>query len=265
MRFQYSDAVAILGKRDSKKHANNTYFERRDNGDIAYRLHDTDVVTFHPDNTATLDSGGWMTNTTRDRMSLVANIGQRKHVWYLNGDVQYFDGIRINLETGAVVNPRDMSSENAATEKMLKAITKYVAGFDTDWARDALGADVTYSNFTERYGAATGGDCWDCLMHGVDNGRSMGDMSGDHEYHFVECHFTDGYRPLSLVRNAFKEMSYGNPDMVFMMRLCDLAQGNTNWAAQDIHKAVREYLMRRLVSGVSQRVAASHSTGYAVR
>jgi hypothetical protein len=48
---------------------NNTTIIRRDNGDLAVRLHDTDVVTYHADDSVTLDSGGWLTVTTKDRMN----------------------------------------------------------------------------------------------------------------------------------------------------------------------------------------------------
>lgn len=36
---------------------------------MAVRLHNTDVVTYHPDGTATLYTGGWMTVTTKDRIN----------------------------------------------------------------------------------------------------------------------------------------------------------------------------------------------------
>lgn len=53
----------------SRKISNNTYAQRRGNGDIAVKLHGTDVVTFHPDESITLDTGGWHTVTTKQRMN----------------------------------------------------------------------------------------------------------------------------------------------------------------------------------------------------
>lgn len=54
---------------ESRKLENNTYLERRDNDSIAIRLHNTDIVTLHKDDTVTLSSGGWLTMTTKNRIS----------------------------------------------------------------------------------------------------------------------------------------------------------------------------------------------------
>ena len=67
---QYADLDAKLTGRcsQSRKVANNTYLQRRGD-DIAVRLHNTDVVTFHADGTATLSTGGWFTVTTKARIN----------------------------------------------------------------------------------------------------------------------------------------------------------------------------------------------------
>lgn len=57
---------------ESRKLANNTYLKRggwRPKGDIAVQLHSTDVITFHPNGDVTLNTGGWNTITTRDRIN----------------------------------------------------------------------------------------------------------------------------------------------------------------------------------------------------
>lgn len=45
------------------------YLNRRDDKTIAVTLHSTDVVTAHEDGTLTLNSGGWRTITTKDRIN----------------------------------------------------------------------------------------------------------------------------------------------------------------------------------------------------
>ena len=67
----YHEAAAQLqGRcRESRKLQNNTYLQRRPGGDIAVRLHHTDVLTFSPSGEITLDTGGWHTVTTRDRIN----------------------------------------------------------------------------------------------------------------------------------------------------------------------------------------------------
>jgi len=55
--------------KDSRKLANNTYAQRRFSGQIAVRLHATDILTFHSDGQIDLNTGGWDTVTTRSRMN----------------------------------------------------------------------------------------------------------------------------------------------------------------------------------------------------
>lgn len=65
-RYQTMDDQ--LGRRPSRKIDNNTYLVRGNDGKISVRLHQTDIVTYSPDGTATFDTGGWPTKTTRARM-----------------------------------------------------------------------------------------------------------------------------------------------------------------------------------------------------
>lgn len=69
--MDYRDADAKLqGRcRERRKLENNTYLERRYTGAIAVRLHRTDVLTFYPDGRIEIDTGGWHTVTTRDRIN----------------------------------------------------------------------------------------------------------------------------------------------------------------------------------------------------
>jgi hypothetical protein len=67
------------------KLANNTYLRWGDRH-FAVRLHDTDVVTFHDDGTIELDTGGWDTVTTKQRMNACLRqyrVFQHAHVWYV--------------------------------------------------------------------------------------------------------------------------------------------------------------------------------------
>lgn len=58
-----------------RKVGNNSWLERREDGSIALRLHNTDVVRWYPDRIV-MDTGGWHSRTTRDRMN-----------WWIPGDV----------------------------------------------------------------------------------------------------------------------------------------------------------------------------------
>ena len=100
----YAEADALLGSRDSRKIAHNTYAERLHDGTIGVRLHSTYVVRFRPDGTLALDSGGWQTVTIKERINRYLppgfKIGAHKRVWFLHylGERvgEYEDGLVID-------------------------------------------------------------------------------------------------------------------------------------------------------------------------
>lgn len=107
MAKSYEDLKAFLSKGRNKTQrtiANNTLcYDRGDH--IAIRLHCTDVVKVYPDGTYVLNSGGWQTVTTKQRINTFspANVYQKDWTWYLwPGDTLFEDGIRVN-SSGKVV------------------------------------------------------------------------------------------------------------------------------------------------------------------
>jgi len=82
----YEEAKEMLKGRNSKKIGNNTYLVDLENR-IVVRLHDTNVVTFYEDGKVKLNSGGWQTVTTKDRMNKYLpvpwKVFQEKFEWYL--------------------------------------------------------------------------------------------------------------------------------------------------------------------------------------
>ena len=92
--MNYKEADKQLGNRNSLKLQNNTYLKHRDDNAVAILLHKTDVVTFNADGTIILDSGGWQTVTTRNRLNsyLPFNlyIKQIKGIWYIN-EIPFYD------------------------------------------------------------------------------------------------------------------------------------------------------------------------------
>lgn len=107
----YSSAKEFLGDCESRmvrskrattvKKVDNTY-------QIIY--HSTPVVTFHPDDSITINSGGWRSATTKNRINeaigKIAVVWQNKFEWYLfdrttNTKSDFEDGIRINRLAGS--------------------------------------------------------------------------------------------------------------------------------------------------------------------
>jgi len=95
VKMNYSAAVSMVrGKRNAnrRKVGNNTYAEILHDGTVAIKLHSTYVVKIHPDNTYTLNSGGWQTVTTKDRINQYnpRRVYQRKYQWFVNiNDKEY--------------------------------------------------------------------------------------------------------------------------------------------------------------------------------
>lgn len=90
----------VRGKRnaDRRKVGNNTYAEIMHDGSVGIMLHSTYVVKIHPDNTYTLQNGGWQTATTKDRINQYSpvKVYQRNYNWYvrLNGrEYPFIDGM----------------------------------------------------------------------------------------------------------------------------------------------------------------------------
>lgn len=64
-------------KLDSRKIGNNTILYRQNGGDIAVRYHYTDIIIYHSNDTITINTGGWWTVTTLQRINHIspASIG----------------------------------------------------------------------------------------------------------------------------------------------------------------------------------------------
>lgn len=94
----HAEAVRMVrGKtnRNTRKIGNNTYGEILHDGSVGIMLHSTYVVKIHPDNSATLNTGGWYSSTTKDRINKYSpvRVYQRKGQWYLENGEEYEDGV----------------------------------------------------------------------------------------------------------------------------------------------------------------------------
>lgn len=82
----------------------NTRLENRGD-DYAIRLHATDVVTIHADGTYTLNTGGWRTRTTKERINEYAPVRayQLRGKWYIGAGVPFYDGMRVDAHGREIV------------------------------------------------------------------------------------------------------------------------------------------------------------------
>lgn len=205
----------LLSHRGQKKIGNNTYLRLRDDVTIGLQYHRTDVIKFTPDG-LTLDSGGWRTVTTKERMNWgLAQLGIHlftdRGVWYLTKGpdwynrkdaIPYYDGIRLTYTGDVLAEQAEQDAELEHRQGILKLIDRYVKGFT--WEKVE--------------GNSPKSDCWDCSMHvkeeGVPNedAKTLGDISNsDH----LLLHLEEQYYMFSLTYNAFRYAGYNHNAALF--------------------------------------------------
>ncbi len=201
------------------------------------KLHDTVIVEYSASGAITLDSGGWRTLTTRNRMNDYTDgisVQQRKHIWYVTafGDQEYLfrDGICITA-TGAVLNT--MTKEQWDEElKLQKEINKYAQKF-----ADAMPVELPSS-----------GDCWYCSMVEEGTGRPWGDLSKDRDH--LLSHIEEEYFVPSLALLALREAGYRD---IFILQLSnmfilpDYSPSSGSVHRDALKRALNKYLYKRLL------------------
>jgi hypothetical protein len=85
---------------------NNTWLIRLDSDTYAVRYHRTNVVVIHQDGRYTLNTGGWMTATTKDRINHYGplRVYQKARVWYLPDGTRFIDGMVYSMAEKRVVS-----------------------------------------------------------------------------------------------------------------------------------------------------------------
>lgn len=197
--FGYWQALVRTARRgNSKPIANNTRAEFRNGGDaVAIKLHDTDIVTITKDNHYILNSGGWRTVTTKERINRYTpgGISQRKGVWYMRDGSLFYDGIELKSD-GTPYSPR----KPAAYEQRLAKIKKDARQYARDFVA-ALEAGTV--------GLPSAGDCWGCVFATKAHPQPMG---AGH----IKQHIADRYYVPSLLVNAGRDAGYRDEQIGLM-------------------------------------------------
>ena len=112
MRKTKKEMLMGLGTIDKSRllKGNTVVYRNAFDDNVYIRFHKTDILKFDGDGNVTLNSGGYHTITTKARLNefqRVVHIYQKDYTWYVrlrNGKVvEFYDGIKINLDTGRVV------------------------------------------------------------------------------------------------------------------------------------------------------------------
>lgn len=100
---------SMLGVKEAKQIKNNTLQVVYKNGNIAIRLHRTDIVTTKPNGNTILNSNGYRTNVTKDRLNEFSKfwIRQVNRKWYVHvtnesEGILFYDGITFDINNNLV-------------------------------------------------------------------------------------------------------------------------------------------------------------------
>jgi hypothetical protein len=179
------------------------------------QYHDTNVVIKKPGGIIILNSGGFFTPTTKDRIREYSGIDIRQvnGIWYMPDGSSFYDGI--TLKEGKVINPKKPD------EKRVKKIKNDIKKFTSL---------ITENNLP----LPSPGDCWMCLMF---------DPEGKQTDH-LRSHIKEKYLHGSLLINAMRDSGYSDDNirMHYHMKL-----------DHTFRRAVTRYLQKRLIKNIAVR------------
>jgi hypothetical protein len=174
--------------------ANNTTARLID-GDsrVAIRLRSTDIITFNAGDTITLQSGGWLSVTTKERINRYtkAGISQRAGIWYMRDGSLFYDGMAIHMD-GTPIKPKQPEKH----EKALKAIKLVAKQYAHDYVVELKAGNIPMPS---------SGDCWACL--GIVR-------AGDAQH--IRDHISEKYYVPTLLVNAGRAAGYRDDQIGLM-------------------------------------------------
>lgn len=171
-------------------------------GDHVLRLHDTDIVRILSSKDGEpqryrIFTGGWRTNTTRDRINEYT--GSRIHAesgyWYVGSGHVFREGMTLDGFGDPEPAFQTTPDEALAFRERARVLDKAIAGYCKGFVRSAV--DARQLDFPN------GGDCWSCSMRPVDRRSVRGDEPMGVS-HLIE-HFVEKYYVPSLLFNALLE------------------------------------------------------------
>lgn len=236
--MNYAEAKTMWETTRKRKLANNTYLEK-DMVDgkeyFAIVLHGTEIIKFYPDKTV-LDSGGWRTVTTKERLNRFTQWGiwQENGVWYINKGYRdnnqevFADGMYYQNDKWHNTGPKPEK-----TEELRKQARQYAKDFVT-------------TLFEGKVPKPSGGDCWYCGLVAQD-GKPLGEHTSNNH---VLGHMKEKYYVPSLCINACKMFGVSKAAWRSLGELWN-GKGKASNCFVDVSKrqiesAIRRYCYRQL-------------------
>ena len=194
--MNYQKANALLQGRNlhGKKLDYKTYLNRKGNNVIAITLWETDIMTLYPNGYIKLNTGGWFTNLTKNRLNdySPANISQKKGKWYLADGSLFYDGM--SFRNGEPTKRKYIDKKKDRYIKLINAYCKKLKGLKS-------------------LPEPSNGDCWFCSMFDQDINRGQKSTTQDH----LLSHLKEKYIHGSLIFNSLKASGYNSPEFIFQM------------------------------------------------
>jgi hypothetical protein len=180
----YESAKSMLSKaRKGTKTLCHMTTLRQEGNSFVIRYHNTDVVSIHEDNTYTLNSGGWYTPTTKDRINEYspARIHQDKGLWYHKSGVIFADKCKVDdMGFPMEFNLAMTLATEKAKGKVDRMVSKYIKGF------------MAMLSETKVMPTPDMGDCWACAFVSTEGKTDI--MGYDH----LLAHFAEKYCAFSI-------------------------------------------------------------------
>lgn len=271
--YEMTDKILRTGRNGRRKLQNHTYMERIDEHTVGVKLHDTYVVKLHDDGSTSLDSGGWHTMTTKDRINAYlpshVQVGSDRGRWYVYvaplDSVVRHEKQQWNAEAGAMRGTGVFSEytpwdARERSHRFFDGIRIAADGTIVNprraemEAQEAREKDIQkrMTSYIRKYIAALKvgipmpgpGDCWGCTT------EAMGDS------HLLD-HFDEDYFVPSLLVNAYRERGYGDYRLVMAMDLdyemLKAGEGlRLTRSGADIGRNLRRYLKPRVMPEVQR-------------
>jgi hypothetical protein len=207
--------------------ANNTRLFRRGPDRFAVQLHNTDIVTIERtfeidgkkvrlrgDDVYTLNTGGWRTVTTKERINryVPGTVYSVRGVWRYDwrhhdgghSACTFEDGMKVTVN-GPVAAPRELEEQvvDLAVKRTEKAIKKYIDGYVEHVKKEGLGIPGP-------------GDCWGCALNATEAPTDplealAGPMGIDH----IMQHLEELYFVPSLLWRAVCVQGYRDPSFIW--------------------------------------------------
>jgi len=197
---------------------NNTLAVTHKHKTLAIRYYWTDIITYSiKRKTITLNSGEWLTPSTKDRINhyLINSqfpginncstyITQTDSRWFVENGISislFYDGVVLDDE-GYVINPM---YEDKKRDRLLKQIEKYI---------NKLSHAIRNRHLLDAQLLNTSGDCFCCMMGDTITGKPLGDITRNNDH--LLSHIKEGYIMGSLIYNALIYSGYKQKQLPYL-------------------------------------------------